>query len=68
MCVYAGTGLDWQSCPAGTYSDQEGLSADTQCKPCPGGTYCDGQHNTNYTGLCQPGIPPHQPIVINVDQ
>ncbi|KAK2153848.1 hypothetical protein LSH36_283g03001 [Paralvinella palmiformis] len=50
-----GTGLDWRPCPLGTYSDQEGLSTESQCKPCTGGSYCQGNSLTNVTGLCEAG-------------
>ena len=46
----AGTGLDWMSCPRGTYSNQEGLYEIHQCKPCDAGKYCNGVHLTNPTG------------------
>lgn len=55
ICVVTGTGLDWQSCPAGTYSDQESLTEVSQCKPCPGGKYCAGEHLIAYTNDCDPG-------------
>lgn len=51
----SGTGLDWLSCPRGTYSDVEGLYAEVQCKPCPGGKYCDGEHLDAPTGDCAQG-------------
>ena len=39
-----GTGLNWQACPRGTFSDVEALYSEAQCKPCPGGDYCGGEH------------------------
>ncbi len=30
-------------CPAGTYSNQTGLSNYTQCTPCDPGTFCNGE-------------------------
>ena len=50
-----GTGHDWQSCPAGTYSDTEGLSDVTQCTACPGGKYCADEHMTTWSGDCDAG-------------
>ena len=50
-----GTGLDWSSCPAGTYSSQDLLYAQSQCLACPGGKYCQGVHQTTFTGDCDPG-------------
>ena len=47
--------MDWLSCPAGTFSDQEGLAVESECKPCPGGKYCAGVHQTAFTGDCNPG-------------
>ena len=47
----AGTGLDWQACPRGTYSDVLGLYMESQCKPCPAGKYCDGEHLTADSGI-----------------
>lgn len=52
----AGTGLDWESCPAGTFSAQTALYEQSQCTACPAGRYCQGQHQTNYTGDCNPGM------------
>ena len=46
----AGTALDWQACPSGTYSDQQGLYEESQCQPCTGGKYCGGAHLTQPTG------------------
>ena len=42
-----GTGYDWKSCPAGTYSNVTGLSKDSECTPCPGGHYCQGKKSTH---------------------
>ena len=53
--TFVGTGHDWLPCPAGTFSDQEGLQNETQCQPCPGGRYCAGVHQTVSTGDCDPG-------------
>lgn len=50
-----GTGLDWQSCPAGTYSDDLGLHKEKQCKDCDGGKFCDGKNLTSPTDFCAPG-------------
>ena len=50
-----GTGSDWQSCPAGTYSNTEGLYDVIQCTACPGGKYCEGEHQTTWTGDCDEG-------------
>ena len=37
-----GTGLDWQTCPAGTYGANTGLQKELDCTPCDAGKYCDG--------------------------
>lgn len=37
-----GTGWDWQSCPAGTYSNTTGLQKAEDCTPCEAGQYCQG--------------------------
>ena len=46
----SGTGLDWKSCPRGTYSDIEGLYTESQCRPCPAGQFCDGEHLNSPSG------------------
>ena len=51
----AGTGINWKSCPLGTYSNISGLSEETECTPCPGGYYCSGLHSVAPTGLCSVG-------------
>ena len=53
--VCAGTGIDWKNCPAGTFSDQEGLYTQLQCQACPGGKYCQGEHLTAHSGPCLEG-------------
>ncbi|XP_070551141.1 neurogenic locus notch homolog protein 1-like [Ptychodera flava] len=50
-----GTGLDWQPCPAGTFSDQKTLFKITQCTDCSGGYYCSQESQTNVTAMCSPG-------------
>jgi len=32
----AGTGRNWSACPSGTYSNQLGLTAVSECTDCPG--------------------------------
>ncbi|PHJ25030.1 gcc2 and gcc3 domain-containing protein, partial [Cystoisospora suis] len=41
-----------RSCPAGTYSNQEGLSSASQCTPCPAGKYCAVRGAKQPTGSC----------------
>ena len=41
-------------CPAGTYSSNTGLIADTSCIDCPAGSYCTAG-SVAVTGLCDPG-------------
>jgi hypothetical protein len=53
-CV-AGTGLDWQQCPSGTYNNQTGLTALDECKPCPGGEYCNSYGLVEPAGPCDAG-------------
>ncbi|PIK35709.1 hypothetical protein BSL78_27465 [Apostichopus japonicus] len=50
-----GTGIDWQSCPRGTFNNETGLQEESQCKDCLGGYYCDQLHMTDVTGPCDPG-------------
>ena len=38
-----GTHYDWQSCPAGTYSNVKTLYEAVQCTPCDAGKYCSGE-------------------------
>lgn len=45
-----GTGLDWQACPRGTYSDVQGLYLESQCKPCTAGKYCGDEHLASVSG------------------
>ncbi|XP_071807027.1 uncharacterized protein, partial [Asterias amurensis] len=50
-----GTGHVWQSCPLGTFSNQTGLSNETQCTQCTFGFYCDQLNATSESGLCAAG-------------
>ena len=54
--------MDWQSCPAGTYSNTEGLYAVIQCTACPGGKYCEGEHQTTWTDDCDQGMQTKQKL------
>ena len=60
--ICTGTGMDWQSCPAGTYSNTEGLYAVIQCTACPGGKYCEGEHQTTWTDDCDQGMQTKQKL------
>ncbi|XP_069122179.1 multiple epidermal growth factor-like domains protein 6 [Argopecten irradians] len=51
----AGTGINWMSCPSGSYSDQSGLYQVDQCKACTAGMYCQGEHLTVPTANCSAG-------------
>ncbi len=51
----AGTGFNWQECPPGTYNNDTGLGAMSECKACPGGWYCDHYAASEPTGKCDPG-------------
>ncbi|EDO40914.1 predicted protein, partial [Nematostella vectensis] len=51
----AQTGLNWKPCPAGTYSNQTGLSVAGQCVDCDAGWYCGGTNLTAPTARCDPG-------------
>ena len=51
----AGTGLDWQQCPPGTYNNETGLQQLSECKPCPGGHYCEDYALVEPSGQCAPG-------------
>ncbi|KAL2085398.1 hypothetical protein ACEWY4_018718 [Coilia grayii] len=42
-------------CPAGTFSDQRGLTSRSQCAPCPPGQYCSSAGLSAPTGACSPG-------------
>ena len=67
----ATTGLDWQPCPRGTYSNNTGLSSIGQCVDCPGGQYCgklnalqpDGPCAGGY--YCESGVDRSDPIYAN---
>ncbi|XP_039352865.1 tumor necrosis factor receptor superfamily member 14-like [Mauremys reevesii] len=50
-----GTGLDWQPCPPGTYSPEQGLKSSTGCRACDGGKYCLYHNATDVTGECWEG-------------
>ena len=54
---FSGTGINWQSCPSGSYSNQQGLSRSSQCVACEGGQYCQGEHLTAPTANCSAGKP-----------
>lgn len=49
------TGFVWESCPEGTYSNQMGLSNETQCTPCDPGYYCLEKNATTPSGICDAG-------------
>ncbi len=53
--LHTGTGLDWQSCPAGTYGAKEGLVSLLECTSCDAGKYCEGTHLTAVSGNCSAG-------------
>ncbi|XP_046718698.1 zonadhesin isoform X3 [Silurus meridionalis] len=42
-------------CPAGTYSNEFGMSSVGQCIPCPSGLYCGSSGLSTPTGECSPG-------------
>ncbi|KAM3922961.1 uncharacterized protein RB166_012036 [Leptodactylus fuscus] len=42
-------------CPAGTWSDEDGLGNRHECKPCPGGKFCNNSGLASPSGLCAPG-------------
>ena len=42
-------------CPNGTFSDQIGLQASSDCTPCSGGMYCDREALTAPYGRCEAG-------------
>lgn len=43
-------------CPAGRYSDVQGLSMESQCSNCTEGYYCETTGMTNVTGPCKEGM------------
>ena len=49
------TGLDWKSCPRGTFSNNTGLYNESQCADCPAGKYCGEENITTFTGDCHGG-------------
>ena len=51
----SGTGLDWQPCPMGTYSNSTGLSNVSECTDCDGGMFCPELAATTPFGLCYEG-------------
>lgn len=46
-----------QNCPPGTYNDQTGLQAESDCKSCTGGYYCPnyGMTSVPTTNKCTAG-------------
>lgn len=52
ICPNLGTGLNWKSCPKGSYSNLTGLSKESQCQPCDGGYYCDMPRSTKPKAVC----------------
>ena len=65
------TGLDWQPCPRGTYSNNTGLSTIGQCIDCDGGHYCGTLNALQPTGpcaggyYCETGVDRSDPIYSN---
>ena len=55
MFVDVGTTSNQPTCPPGTYSNQTGLQADTECTPCTPGYYCETPGLTEPTGPCDAG-------------
>ena len=51
----AGTDFNWQQCPPGTYNNDTGLQAESDCKSCPGGYYCDHYAQVDPTEECTAG-------------
>ena len=51
----AGTGVDLQPCPRGTYGASEGFSDVSQCTPCDFGNYCGDENTTSASGNCSEG-------------
>ena len=51
----AGTGNDWQACPPGTFNNQTGLNAQSECRPCNGGYFCNAYGLSVPAGQCDPG-------------
>ena len=47
--------MDWQACPAGTFSNELGLHNITECQQCTGGMYCDRSNLTAPVADCDPG-------------
>ncbi|XP_049323141.1 zonadhesin isoform X1 [Astyanax mexicanus] len=45
-----------QPCPAGTYSNQSGLTESSECTQCSPGSYCSGTGNTSPSGPCSAGF------------
>ena len=50
------TGLDWQPCPRGTFSNTSGLANEEECTPCLGGYYCSDLSQTEVSGICSGGF------------
>ncbi|XP_075695382.1 uncharacterized protein LOC142661742 isoform X5 [Rhinoderma darwinii] len=44
-----------QPCPAGTWSDVEGLGNRLECRPCPAGYFCNYSGLASPSGQCAPG-------------
>nr|XP_006821767.1 PREDICTED: uncharacterized protein LOC100369099 [Saccoglossus kowalevskii] len=50
-----GTGWVWQSCPPGTFSNNDGLANETECQTCSAGMYCSSPNATAPTAYCDAG-------------
>ena len=56
----AGTGMDWKSCPEGTYSNELGLYMMTECQDCTSGEchWVQGLFSVSYAATGRM-LPPH---------
>ena len=50
-----GSGIDYISCPRGTFNPHFGLSSEEQCTPCTGGHFCGFENATEVSGACSAG-------------
>ena len=52
----AGTGLNWQKCPVGTYGGRVNLGSVGECAVCDGGMYCSVEGLPSPDGFCRAGF------------
>ena len=51
----AGTALNWQACPVGTFGGRTNLNSVSECEVCNAGSYCSRAGLTHPNGVCAAG-------------